>query len=801
MEFVAKVMSLGIFALLSIVITASVVSAVVEVCDISELKHALKNGLLDYYQNPYGSTLDNKELKDLLYFYQNTSENVTAYCNGVGAYSNMPYKNIFEEAKDIDVNFLTCSDGTPFGECSAQKPKYCFIGILINFCGRCGCPEGQVCERDKNWFPKFSRWLGECIPTVNNVTCNVNSDCGDNGFIGDFFCKNNDVYRNYIYYNCTSPGASNSSCINRTSSVIIDDCGNNEYCLEGNFTCQINKTNMCSDGTLNNECSLDKPFYCLNSNLTKRCDICGCFGNLICQSNGSCESPKCSDGTEYDHCSINKPKFCANGNLIDNCTICGCTSGYTCKLNRTCMQTCNDSTQYDTCSQTKPLYCSNGTLISKCDVCGCNSYEECNSNGTCSVLRCSDGTPYNQCSATKPLYCKANAYASYLKTNCSFCGCEPNTVCNPEGGNCISNSFEVNPGCDFDVITNGIDAMTDCGLDCFRITKGTKHWLRWGNSWVYYGEDTGSAEGDRETTKNDVTAYWRKYNTPACKNDGSFEVNPGCDSDVIASGIDDMSDCGVDCLRIIKGNKYWLRWGETWLYYGENPTKGEGDRETSKQDITAYWRKYNSPACKNDGSFEVNPGCDSDVIANGVDSMTDCGIDCFAITKGKKLWRRWGETWIFYGEDLGYAEGDRETTKQDITAYWRKYNTPACKNNGSFEVNPGCDPDVMTEGIDSMTDCGLDCFRITKGTKHWLRWGNNWVYYGEDAGQEDDRETSKNDITAYWRKYNTPACSNGNISFASIDDVQNIYGSRISFSGMITNSINSILKFIYSLMT
>jgi hypothetical protein len=38
---------------------------------------------------------------------------------------------------------------------------------------------------------------------------------------------------------------------------------------------------------------------------------------------------KCSDGTLNDRCSIDKPKYCYNGNLVDKASICGCPSGRT----------------------------------------------------------------------------------------------------------------------------------------------------------------------------------------------------------------------------------------------------------------------------------------------------------------------------------------------------------------------------------------------------------------------------------------------------------------------------------------
>ena len=48
-----------------------------------------------------------------------------------------------------------CGDGTPYGECSVNKPKYCIKGdseisimpfVFINNCAECGCPEDQICQ-------------------------------------------------------------------------------------------------------------------------------------------------------------------------------------------------------------------------------------------------------------------------------------------------------------------------------------------------------------------------------------------------------------------------------------------------------------------------------------------------------------------------------------------------------------------------------------------------------------------------------------------------------------------------------
>jgi len=45
-----------------------------------------------------------------------------------------------------------CSDGTRYGECSSDKPKYCDNGNLIDNCQKCGCPSGKVCRADGSCY-------------------------------------------------------------------------------------------------------------------------------------------------------------------------------------------------------------------------------------------------------------------------------------------------------------------------------------------------------------------------------------------------------------------------------------------------------------------------------------------------------------------------------------------------------------------------------------------------------------------------------------------------------------------------
>ena len=92
----------------------------------------------------------------------------------------------------------------------------------------------------------------------------------------------------------------------------------------------------------------------------------------------------CSDGTAYNTCSVTKPLYCDNGSLFDNCQACGCDTNFGCETNGSCvLLTCSDGTLYDQCSTTKPLFCQNGTLVNMCSVCSCNENQICKTDESC----------------------------------------------------------------------------------------------------------------------------------------------------------------------------------------------------------------------------------------------------------------------------------------------------------------------------------------------------------------------------------------------------------------------------------
>ena len=48
--------------------------------------------------------------------------------------------------KAPDEKIMECSDGSTYGQCSLEKPKYCQEGKIVDNCELCGCNVGEVCS-------------------------------------------------------------------------------------------------------------------------------------------------------------------------------------------------------------------------------------------------------------------------------------------------------------------------------------------------------------------------------------------------------------------------------------------------------------------------------------------------------------------------------------------------------------------------------------------------------------------------------------------------------------------------------
>lgn len=128
----------------------------------------------------------------------------------------------------------------------------------------------------------------------------------------------------------------------------------------------------CTDGTLRNACSIEKPLFCYRGKLIENSSKCGCENDLRPYRDRCIEKILCDDGSLWPDCSQNKPYQCARGILVSNATVCGCPENYSidgdgCKF----IERCADGTIYDRCSRNQPLRCENGALVERASMCGC----------------------------------------------------------------------------------------------------------------------------------------------------------------------------------------------------------------------------------------------------------------------------------------------------------------------------------------------------------------------------------------------------------------------------------------------
>lgn len=231
------------------------------------------------------------------------------------------------------------------------------------------------------------------------------------------------------------------------------------------ITCQ--REDRCSDGTSPGQCSATNPFYCDAGILVKRASLCGCVSPNI-RSGEDCIQPSqvqqaqtCSDNTPFNQCSSNRPLFCLGGSLVNRALTCGCPSGQTASgdncITIQAQQQCTDGTFFGQCSPTRPLFCNNGVLINRATSCGCPGNQVASGDNcvTQAQQTCSDGTSSGQCSPNNPpLFCENGN----LVNRASSCACPGNQVVS--GDNCIP-STQVTSTTGNKLVITDIDAKVD----------------------------------------------------------------------------------------------------------------------------------------------------------------------------------------------------------------------------------------------------------------------------------------------------------------------------------------------------
>ena len=301
----------------------------------------------------------------------------------------------------------TCSDGTPYGQCSPTKPKYCDNGNLVDRCDICGCPSGYSCQEDGSCVSLpvptqclgdinndrrvdiydlailIAHWGQENTADLNNDNtvnledlrillthwgeicenqCQVQGDVDNNGEINcdDLDCVLGVVLGEKSIKECpcsdvNKDGKINQLDVSKEIDILLSkgiECGKCKQCSD----CGKGLFNICD----RQEClSCQENCYFIDKTIGGDC--------LSCSSANSCQDYQNDKTTcQTDPCGFGNCKW-ENNKCVSVSQL----------------QTCSDGTPYGQCSPTKPKYCDNGNLVDRCDICGCPSGYSCQDDGSC----------------------------------------------------------------------------------------------------------------------------------------------------------------------------------------------------------------------------------------------------------------------------------------------------------------------------------------------------------------------------------------------------------------------------------
>jgi parallel beta-helix repeat protein len=300
-------------------------------------------------------------------------------------------------------------------------------------------------------------YQGECV----DVDCDLDSDCGTNGWIGNKWCDGKDVKQNYRTYTCDNPGTVFSNCSYTDVSNIKSTCG--EACFDGECV-QI-------DCNLDSDCGTDSWLaspYCSSNNVwdTYRSYLCSYPGTI----NSSCsyvdlqlKKDDCDDYCDFGSCAVascNLDSDCGNDGWVDS-PVCNVNEvwqnyrSYNCNNPGTANASCNYTDDF----QLKET-CSNVCLAGRCDNIECANDADCPadsfSNNFCigsdsyrvfTNYSCiNPGTSSSECVST---------VSSDLVQNCNdglYCNGQESCFL----GDCVN-------GVEIDCSVNNNDIVSECG--------------------------------------------------------------------------------------------------------------------------------------------------------------------------------------------------------------------------------------------------------------------------------------------------------------------------------------------------
>lgn len=173
-----------------------------------------------------------------------------------------------------------------------------------------------------------------CKYTPNPVACTSNAQCGTNAWLGNNFCKSNNIWDTYRTYTCSYPGTTKSKCTVSDAGKLKTSCLKGQLC--DNATCV---TPSCSTNTQCNDNNANTYDVCTNpGTLQSACTYTpiSCLNNAQCNDNNANTIDTCTNpGTVQSKCTytqiscINDAQ-CDDGNSLtgDSCINPGLKTSY-----------------------------------------------------------------------------------------------------------------------------------------------------------------------------------------------------------------------------------------------------------------------------------------------------------------------------------------------------------------------------------------------------------------------------------------------------------------------------------------
>jgi len=350
---------------------------------------------------------------------------------------------------------ITCSKNSDCGTNGLIGEPVCSgLNITQNFksftCLNPGTPQSSCTS---STTPQVQETCSEACVNAEcvSITCDANLDCGEDGFIGNDFCSQNDVYKNYKSFTCLNPGTPQSSCTSSTSPILQEECS--DFCVNGqciDITCSTDEDCDDSDSLTFDQClNPGTPqSFCRNTEINcaqnNDCGFTGFLGEEFCGLNDNVyknyqESLCIAPSTLDSYCSQEVAP-----ELIDECDY-ACTDGICVRCDQN--QDCNDSNPLttDVCKNpdTVESYCQNTPVPIPCSKnldCGIDGFVTepvcfgLNITGDYKTYTCNNkGTPQSYCSSSTQKIVQETCDETCVNAECVDITCYENEDCGIDG--------------------------------------------------------------------------------------------------------------------------------------------------------------------------------------------------------------------------------------------------------------------------------------------------------------------------------------------------------------------------------